>query len=113
VIGILPNDRNNTARAFLAPQNRTCAIRGLSVIVKSLTVICNGLLSKLGKMALATASQANNNQIYSIDTSLSMIVHQDVDLLHALQSSRDASDALETLEQLTTMQQWSEVRLSA
>jgi hypothetical protein len=37
-----------------------------------------------------------------------MIVHKDVDLLHALQSSRDASDALETLEQLTTMQQWSD-----
>jgi hypothetical protein len=37
-----------------------------------------------------------------------MIVHQDVDLLHALQSSHDASDALETLEQLTSMQQWSD-----
>ena len=37
-----------------------------------------------------------------------MIVHQDVDLLYSLQSTCDASDALETLEQLTTMQQWSD-----
>jgi hypothetical protein len=37
-----------------------------------------------------------------------MIVHQEFNLLHALQSSRDANDAIETLEQLTAMQQWSD-----
>ena len=37
-----------------------------------------------------------------------MIVHQDVDVHDALRSSRDAADALETLEHLTNMQQWSD-----
>ncbi|KAL7502590.1 hypothetical protein ACHAXN_000526 [Cyclotella atomus] len=38
-----------------------------------------------------------------------MIVHQDVDLLQSLQSCRDAADALDTLQQLTMMQQWSDM----
>ena len=35
-----------------------------------------------------------------------MIVHQDVDINHALESTRHAADALEMLEQLTNMEQW-------
>ena len=37
-----------------------------------------------------------------------MIVHPAVDVHSALQSTRDASDALETLSQLTQLQQWSD-----
>ncbi len=35
-----------------------------------------------------------------------MIVHQDVDVHHVLESTRHAADALDTLEQLTNMEQW-------
>ena len=35
-----------------------------------------------------------------------MIVHQDVNIHHTLESTRHAADALETLEQLTNMEHW-------
>ncbi|KAL3793421.1 hypothetical protein HJC23_001869 [Cyclotella cryptica] len=35
-----------------------------------------------------------------------MIVHQDVDVHHALERTRHSANALETLEQLTNMEQW-------
>jgi hypothetical protein len=66
-------------------------------------------VAEVGQDGSRHSIASTKNHVHSIDNTPAMIVHQDVDLLYSLQSTRDVSDALETLEQLTTMQQWSDL----
>jgi hypothetical protein len=56
--------------------------------------------------AVDVGQHRSHDHIYCLHPTV-MIVNQDIDLLHALKSTRDAGDALETLHQLTMLQQWS------
>jgi hypothetical protein len=73
--------------------------------------MCNRLyqfvqVKKFDRFAVDVGQHHSHDRIYCFHPTV-MIVNQDVDLLHALQSSRDAGDELETLHQLTMLQQWS------
>eukprot|EP00970_Alexandrium_tamarense_P013336 scaffold3341_cov212-Alexandrium_tamarense.AAC.2 len=63
-------------------------------------------VKKFDRFAVDVGQHRSDDHIYCFHPTV-MIVNQDIDLLHALQSTRDAGDALETLHQLTMLQQWS------
>ena len=94
---------------LLRVQNCTCAIGFFSRAsqkVRQSQKLGNIALCKSKSSAVDVGQHRSHDHIYCLHPTV-IIVNQDTDLLHALQSTRDAGGALETLHQLTMLQQWS------
>ena len=101
-----PNDPNYTRVQLLRVQNCTCAIGFISLCKsksstesKSWATSLSLQVKKFDRFAVDVGQHHSHNLIYCFHPTV-MIVNQDTDLLHALQSTCDAGGALETLHQL-------------
>jgi hypothetical protein len=96
---------------LLRVQNCTCAIGFISLCKSKSSTESKSWATSLSLQVkkfdrVDVGQHHSHNPIYCFHPTV-MIVNQDTDLLHALQSTRDAGGALETLHQLTMLQQWS------